>query len=294
MRRFPYVLLDVFTHNALEGNQLAVVTDARSLSDAEMQAIAKETNLSETTFILPREATVEREHGIRVRIFTVQEELPFAGHPTLGTAWYLNHQRGEPTVELELNVGKIPVTFTSGSDGRLTGEMRQRDPEFGEVYSPEVISQATGVPLGHFDRSLPIQTVSTGMPFTIVPIHSLAAMHELRVDQKAATAFARERGGKFFYFVSRQTETAGATLHARMQFYNGEDPATGSAAGCCTAWAVQHGVLDSEARGMIEQGLEIGRPSFLQIRARKIANGVTDVRVGGGVTEIAHGEFALR
>lgn len=294
MRRYPYVLLDVFTHNPLEGNQLAVFTNARGLSDAEMQALAKETNLSETTFILPREASVERERGMRVRIFTTQEELPFAGHPTLGTAWYLRQQRTEAIIELELNVGKIPVTFTPDANGRLTGEMRQRDPEFGQMYSPEVISEATGVPVGHFDRSLPIQTVSTGMPFTIVPMNSLDAMQALHVDQQAATAFARERGGKFFYFVSRQVETTGATLHARMQFYNGEDPATGSAAGCCTAWAVQHGVLASEAHGLIEQGLEIGRPSFLQIRGRKTADGVTDVRVGGGVVQIAHGEFALR
>jgi trans-2,3-dihydro-3-hydroxyanthranilate isomerase len=294
MRRYPYVLLDVFTHNVLEGNQLAVVSDARGLSDSEMQALAKETNLSETTFILPREAATEAARGVRVRIFTVQEELPFAGHPTLGTAWHIHQQRAENTVELELNVGKIPVTFTTGADGKLSGEMRQRDPEFGEVFSAEVIARATGVPLEHIDRSLPIQTVSTGMPFTIVPILSLAAMRELRVDQQAASAFARERGGKFFYFVSRETETAGATLHARMQFYNGEDPATGSAAGCCTAWAVQHGVLASEERGLIEQGLEIKRPSFIHIRGRKIANGVTDVRVGGGVVEIAHGEFVLR
>jgi trans-2,3-dihydro-3-hydroxyanthranilate isomerase len=293
MRRYPYVLLDVFTHNVLEGNPLAVVSDARGLSDSEMQALAKETNLSETTFILPREAAAEAEHGVRVRIFTVQEELPFAGHPTLGTAWHIHKQRAENTVELELNVGKIPVTFTTGADGKLIGEMRQRDPEFGEVFSAEVIARATGVPLEHIDRSLPSQTVSTGMPFTIVPIRSLAAMRELRVDQQAASAFARERGGKFFYFVSRETATAGATLHARMQFYNGEDPATGSAAGCCTAWAVQHGVLASEERGLIEQGLEIKRPSFIQIRGRKTANGVTDVRVGGGVVEIAHGEFVL-
>jgi trans-2,3-dihydro-3-hydroxyanthranilate isomerase len=294
MRRYPYVLLDVFTHNVLEGNQLAVLSDARGLSDSEMQALAKETNLSETTFILPREATAEAERGVRVRIFTVQEELPFAGHPTLGTAWHIHQQRAENTVELELNVGKIPVTFTTGADGKLIGEMRQRDPEFGEVFSAEVIARATGVPLEHIDRSLPSQTVSTGMPFTIVPIRSLAAMRELRVDQKAASTFARERGGKFFYFVSRETVTAGATLHARMQFYNGEDPATGSAAGCCTAWAVQHGVLASEERGLIEQGLEIKRPSFIQIRGRKTANGVTDVRVGGGVVEIARGEFVLR
>jgi trans-2,3-dihydro-3-hydroxyanthranilate isomerase len=304
MRRFPYVLLDVFTHNALEGNQLAVISDARGLSGAEMQALAKETNLSETTFILPRDAAVEAERGVRVRIFTVQEELEFAGHPTLGTAWHIYQQamnqqptqlrRAEATVSLDLNVGKIPVTFTTGADGKLTGEMRQRDPEFGEVFSPEEIARATGVPPGHIDRSLPIQTVSTGMPFTIVPLQSLAAMHSLHVDQQAATAFASERGGKFFYFVSRQTEAAGATLHARMQFYNGEDPATGSAAGCCTAWAVQHGVLASEEHGLIEQGLEISRPSFLQIRGRKTAKGVTDIRVGGGVVEIARGEFVLQ
>jgi trans-2,3-dihydro-3-hydroxyanthranilate isomerase len=293
-RHYGYVLLDVFTHNALEGNQLAVFTDARGLSDTEMQALAKETNLSETTFIFPREEEVERESGVRVRIFTTQEELPFAGHPTLGTAWQLQQQRGGEVVELELNVGKIPVRFSAGSDGRMEGEMRQRDPEFGECYSVAAVSQATGVPLDFFDGALPIQTVSTGTPFTIAALKSLAAMRELRVDQKGANAFAREHNSRFFYFVSQETETEGATLHARMQFYNGEDPATGSAAGCCTAWAVQHGVLASEKQGLIEQGLEIGRPSFIRIRGRKTDEGVTDVRVGGGVVKIAEGKFALR
>jgi trans-2,3-dihydro-3-hydroxyanthranilate isomerase len=293
-RRYPYVLLDVFTHNALEGNQLAVFTDARGLSDAEMQALAKETNLSETTFILPREQRVEHEQGIRVRIFTVQEELPFAGHPTLGTAWYLQQQRNINVVELELNVGKIPVSFSVDAEGQTTGEMRQRDPEFGQTYRAEEVAQATALPLKFIDATLPIQTVSTGTAFTIVALKSLAAMRELRVDQKGASAFAKAHGSRFFYFVSRETETPGATLHARMQFYNGEDPATGSAAGCCTAWAVQYGVLASEAQGLIEQGLEIGRPSFIHIKGRKTALGVTDVRVGGGVVEIARGEFVLR
>ncbi len=290
-RRYPYVLLDVFTHKALEGNQLAVLTDARGLSDSQMQAIAKETNLSETTFILPRPQQEERERGIRVRIFTVQEELPFAGHPTLGTAWYLHQQRKDELVELDLNVGKIPVRFTLDRSGRLIGEMRQRDPEFGAIYSAQQIARATGVPQDFFDPSLPIQTVSTGIPFTIVPLKSLAAMRELRVHQPSAAAFAREHSTQFFYFVSRQTETPGATLHARMQFYNGEDPATGSAAGCCAAWAVQHGVLASEQHGLIEQGLEIGRPSFLQIRGLKTAQSVTDIRVGGGVVKVSEGEF---
>jgi trans-2,3-dihydro-3-hydroxyanthranilate isomerase len=293
-RRYSYMLLDVFTHNPLEGNQLAVFTDARGLSNAEMQALAKETNLSETTFVLPREPELERERGVRVRIFTTQEELPFAGHPTLGTAWCLRRLRGEDLVQLELNVGKIPVSFASSADGKLVGEMRQRDPEFGEVYEAEAVAGATGVPLDFIDTALPVQTVSTGTAFTIVALKSLAAMRELRVDQKSASAFAREHGGRFFYFVCRETETPGATLHARMQFYNGEDPATGSAAGCCTAWAVQYGVLQSEERGLIEQGLEIGRPSFLQIRGQKTATGVTGVRVGGGVVEVAHGEFVMQ
>jgi trans-2,3-dihydro-3-hydroxyanthranilate isomerase len=293
-RRYPYVLLDVFTHNALEGNQLAVFTDASGLSDADMQALAKETNLSETTFILPRAADVERDRGVRVRIFTTQEELSFAGHPTLGTAWHLWQQRAGDLVELELNVGKIPVTFSTGVEGRPTGEMRQRDPEFGEIHSAEAVAQATRVPLDFFETALPIQTVSTGTPFIIVALKSLAAMRELRVDQKSASEFTKQHHSQFFYFVSRETETPGATLHARMQFYSGEDPATGSAAGCCTAWAVQHGVLASEQQGLIEQGLEIGRPSFLHIRGRKTATGVTEVRVGGGVVEIARGEFVLR
>jgi trans-2,3-dihydro-3-hydroxyanthranilate isomerase len=293
-RHYPYVLLDVFTHNALEGNQLAVFTDARGLSDAEMQALAKETNLSETTFILPREKDVERERGVRVRIFTTQEELLFAGHPTLGTAWHLQQQRNVNLVELELNVGKIPISFATSAAGRLVGEMRQRDPEFGQTYGAKEVAKATGVPMDFLDTALPIQTVSTGTAFTIVALKSLAAMRELRVDQKSASEFTRKHDSRFFYFVSRETETPGATLHARMQFYNGEDPATGSAAGCCTAWAVQHCVLASDEQGLIEQGLEIGRPSFIQIRGRKTALGVTDVRVGGGVVEIARGEFVLQ
>src|SRR5437899_4527680 len=109
MRRFSYLVLDVFTSYALAGNQLAVFTDGRGLSDAEMQLLAKETNLSETTFIIPRQAAIERERGVQVRIFTVQEELPFAGHPTLGTATVLR-RKNEPKIELDLRVGRIPVT----------------------------------------------------------------------------------------------------------------------------------------------------------------------------------------
>src|ERR1700757_2234561 len=130
-RRVPFVQVDVFTSVPLEGNQLAVFADGRSLSDAEMQAIAKEMNLSETTFILPRDAATERERGVRVRIFTVEEELPFAGHPTLGTAFALRGNSGTEKVVLELNVGKIPVVFEEKSWEPALGEMTQLDPTFG-------------------------------------------------------------------------------------------------------------------------------------------------------------------
>src|SRR5438309_8740668 len=123
-RRLSFISVDVFTAVPLEGNQLAVFTDGRGLSDAEMQAIAREMNLSETTFVLPRDPAVERERGVRVRIFTVGEELPFAGHPTLGTAMVLRKAKASEVV-LELNVGKVPVRFVETPGQPVFGEMTQ-------------------------------------------------------------------------------------------------------------------------------------------------------------------------
>ena len=292
-RSFPYVQLDVFTNKALEGNQLAVFTDARGLATEEMQAIARETNLSETTFIFPRNADTERERGIQVRIFTVGEELEFAGHPTLGTAYYLHKTTGQETINLDLKVGKIPVRFSTDNHGHLRGEMRQRDPEFGQIHSIEAVAEGTGIPIDAFEPSLPIQTVSTGMPFVITPLKSLEHMRKLNFNWMRSAEYLAKTDGKFFYLVTLETVSVEAMLHARMIFYNGEDPATGSAAGCCTAWAVQHGVLGSEEQGMIEQGLAIKRPSRIFIRATKVGTGVTNVRVAGGVVQVSSGEFSL-
>src|SRR6058998_890415 len=127
-RRLPFIQFDVFTSQPLEGNPLAVFHDGRGLSDDDMQAIAREMNLSETTFILPRDAATERERGVRVRIFTVQEELPFAGHPTLGTAFALRGQTGASEVRLDLNVGQVPVGFEESPGQPVFGEMTQLDP----------------------------------------------------------------------------------------------------------------------------------------------------------------------
>jgi len=284
---------DVFSSKALEGNSLAVFFDGRGLSDAEMQSIAKEMNLSETTFILPRDAALEGNQGVRVRIFTVQEELPFAGHPTLGTAFALRGNSGKREVTLELNVGKVPVRFEDSSGQPTFGEMTQMDPMFGVKHDREAVAAATGLRLEDFDSSLPIQTVSTGVPFAIAPLKSLAVMQNLHIDLNRAAAYLKTSGTKFFYFVTRETVDREARLHSRMLFYNGEDPATGSAAGCTAAWMVEHGVANPEERVLIEQGVEMKRPSRIFVRASRRDNRVVNVRVGGNAIEVMRGEFLL-
>jgi len=290
---YSFVTLDVFTSRPLEGNQLAVFSDARGLSDSDMQRLAKEMNLSETTFILPRDAAVQRAEGHKVRIFTVNEELPFAGHPTLGTAWYLRQQTGTADIVLDLKVGKVPVHFEQ-RDGLWFGEMRQAEPQFGRTHEHAEIARVLGVQTSDLDENLPIQTVSTGMPFTMVPFRSLTRLQSLNVTWHQMAGYLAKIGGPaFFYFVCRETVQPDTTLHARMMFYNGEDPATGSAAGCCTAWAVRHGVLAPETQGMIEQGLEIRRPSAIYVRASKLGDNVTNVRVGGNVVHLIDGKVTM-
>ena len=230
MRRFPFVTVDVFTFKKLEGNQLAVFTDAKGLADAEMQALAREMAFSETTFIIPRAPDIEARHGVKVRIFTVESELPFAGHPTLGTAFVLRGATGANELFLDLPVGKIPVRF-SEREGQTFGEMTQRDPEFGMVHRREEIASTCDISVDEIDPDLPIETVSTGNPFIIVALRSLDMIRNLAVEWRHIAKYAMSHDAAFFYFVTRQTEDPAATLQARMIFFGGEDPATGSAAG---------------------------------------------------------------
>jgi len=289
-RRFAMAQWDVFSSKPLEGNSLAVFFDAGGLSDAEMQALAREMNLSETTFIFPRDARVERERGLRVRIFTIQQELPFAGHPTLGTAFALRGKSRRKQIVLDLNVGKVPVQFEDTPGQPSFGEMTQLDPVFGIPHDREAVARATGLRAEDFDPSLPIETVSTGVAFTVVPLKSLAVIQNLRVDLNQASEYLEKTGGKFLYFVTRETADRAARLHARMLFYNGEDPATGSAAGCTAAWMVAHGVANPDERVLIEQGLEMRRPSRIFVRASRSGNRIVNVRVGGNAIEVLRGE----
>jgi trans-2,3-dihydro-3-hydroxyanthranilate isomerase len=294
LRRFPFLQLDVFSSRPFEGNSLAVFPDGRGLSDLDMQALAREMNLSETTFVLPRDPAIERERGVRVRIFTVQEELPFAGHPTLGTAFALRGSTGATEVVLDLNAGRVPVRFEDSPGQPVFGEMTQVDPKFGLIHDRETVIRATSLRDGDIDPSLPIQTISTGLPFTIVPLRGLDVIRRLQVDLVRAGEYLKQTGGgQFFYFVARETVDRAARLHARMLFYGGEDPATGSAAGCATAWMVAHGVAQPDERVLIEQGIEMLRPSRIFVRASRVDNRVVNVRVGGNVVEVLRGEVSF-
>jgi trans-2,3-dihydro-3-hydroxyanthranilate isomerase len=289
-RRLPFVQLDVFTAVPLEGNQLAVLPDARGLSDDQMQALAREMNLSETTFVFPRDAATERERGVRVRIFTTTEELPFAGHPTLGTAMALRGSSGAEEIALDLNVGRIPVRF-SVRDGLPFGVMTQRNPQFGQTHTREAVARAAGLALEDIADDVPIQTVSTGNAFAMVPLRSLAVLQNLSPTWSAMNEFLSKADAKFFYFVSRQTVNPQAKLQARMIFYNGEDPATGSAAGPCIAWAVKHGVVPPEEQALIEQGVEMKRRSRIFASAGRQGDQVVNVRVGGHAVEVVRGDI---
>ena len=306
-RTYEFVQLDVFTQTPLTGNPLAVFTDARGLDDGEMQALSREMNLSETTFILPRDPATEAHEGKKVRIFTVAEELPFAGHPTLGTALHLYASRAAPVSEqsdqivLDLKAGKIPVRFTANPknagrnrvDGQVFGEMRQCDPEFGVAFSREEVARVIGITANEIPPEWPVQSVSTGLPFTIVPFRNPRTLTNLKFPFAQAEEFLKNNGGKFFYFVCPERREDRLEARARMFFYSGEDPATGSAAGCAASWMVQHGIATSDEQVVIRQGVEIRRSSEMYVRATRNGQRVTNVRVGGYAVEVLRGTVTI-
>ena len=328
-----YFVVDVFTETPLAGNPLAVVLNTCGLTTEQMQAIAREFNLSETTFIERRSAEVERAEGVRVRVFTTQEELPFAGHPTLGTASVLKMIAPETlqgdTVTLALKVGPVPVRFAPDAADRaaIFGEMTQREPEFGAELDAAEVAPLLGLAFDDLDPALPPQVVSTGAPFALVVLQSMEALARLKVDQEKAPAWLRQRGGRWFYVLApalvqnengakhqnengakhqnengakRQNEDSAKHQNqnptkwcARMQFYGGEDPATGSAAGCAISYLVARNATPSGTRVHVRQGVEMGRPSDLYLSAKKDFARVTDVRVAGSTVLVAKGQLFL-
>ena len=303
-RTYEFVQLDVFTQTPLAGNPLAIFPDARGLNNADMQALAREMNLSETTFIFPRDVATEARDGKNVRIFTVEQELPFAGHPTLGTALYLYASEPNPKeaaeIILDLKAGKIPVRFTATSenheqrvDGQVFGEMRQRDPEFETPLSRDEVARVIGIADDEISQEWPIQPVSTGLTFTIVPFRNRQTLSDLKFSYIQAAEFLKKSGANFFYFLCPERRVGRLEARARMFFYGGEDPATGSAAGCAASWMVRHGVAKNDEQVVIRQGIECRRPSEMHVRATRERGRVSNVRVGGYAVEILRGSVVL-
>jgi trans-2,3-dihydro-3-hydroxyanthranilate isomerase len=294
MEKLTFYIVDVFAEEKYAGNQLAVVRDTAGLSDEEMLNITKEMNYSETTFILSDD---QRNGGYDVRIFTPAQEVPFAGHPTLGTAYIIQQEIIKEPVEkiiLNLKVGQIPVTFNYTGKEKDILWMQQKEPAFGDTAEPGPVSEILGIDESDIEERFPIQEVSTGLPFIIVPLKTLEAVKRAKMGREKYLRFIQDRKAKAVLVFCPETYSQENNLNDRMFFdcYGiREDPATGSANGCLAGYLVKHRYFGkSQIDIQVEQGYEIGRPSLLYLRAEN-KEGQIDISVGGKVVMIARGEL---
>jgi trans-2,3-dihydro-3-hydroxyanthranilate isomerase len=307
MRKLRYHLVDVFTDRQFGGNPLAVFTDGRGLSTGTMQLIAKEMNLSETTFVLPAE---DEANNFRVRIFTPMQELPMAGHPTVGTTHVLARERmietsgrenvaGTTTIRLEEGVGTIPVEIVWKDGAADFIEMSQPLPTFGARFEDAgQIAETLSLDAAMIDSRYPVEVVSCGVPFLYVPLASLDAARRARVRTDLMEKFLGNFAAKDIFVFTTETETEGSGVHSRMFApLDGipEDPATGAASGPLGCYLVHHNVVASRTELDItsEQGIEMGRPSFIRIRVQHDAGKITRVRVGGRCRYMGGGYLEL-
>ena len=292
---FEYCTLDVFTDRRFGGNPLAVVLDARGIDDATMQSVAREFNYSETTFVLP---PADPAHAARVRIFTPGGELPFAGHPTVGTAFALASLGrigpGERDIVFEEAVGPVPVSIDRHADGSIHGctLTTAQSPELVEVI--EDLAGAAAM-LGLAASAVPSrpEVWSCGVPFLVVPLATVDALSAARLDLERWQALLGDRSTQKLYPVARNGETS---WRARM-FAPGlgvaEDPATGSAAAALAGWLAEHAGNDGPQNWEIQQGLEMGRPSAIALSYDQTGGTARRVRVGGRAVMVARGTLSL-
>ena len=281
MAAFRYVIADVFTDRPLEGNQLAVFTDAREIPEAQLQPLAREMNLSETVFVLPPE---QRGHA-RIRIFTPARELPFAGHPTLGTAFVLGGPLQLTEIALETGAGVVPVALEREGPRIVFGRMAQPLPAVEPYSDPESLLGALGVA----ESALPVELYDNGARFAYVGLRSPDEVAALAPDQGRLRDLPGNCGFSCFAREGRRWKT-------RMfapQFGVAEDPATGSAAGPLALHVARHGLIAFGEEIEISQGAEIGRPSTLYARVEGSVDAVERVEVGGSAVIVARGEFRL-
>jgi trans-2,3-dihydro-3-hydroxyanthranilate isomerase len=290
MRKLRYHLVDVFTDRAFGGNPLAVFTNGRGIQPELMQSIAKELNLSETTYVLPPE---NPENDYRVRIFTPGAELPMAGHPTIGTSFILAREhmiklRGEETtIKLEEGVGTISVqlNFKDGQADLIW--MQQPLPRFGPRFDDAaLIAEMLSIAPEAIETRWPIEVVSCGVPFLFVPLKDLAAIRATRLRLDVWEKNLRPTGVSEVFVFTKETEFEGSSVHSRM-FAPGlgitEDPATGGASGPLGCYLVRHEVFPAtqKAEFTSEQGIEMGRPSIIKIVIEQDAGEISRVTVGG-------------
>jgi trans-2,3-dihydro-3-hydroxyanthranilate isomerase len=300
-RSYRYLHLDVFTEALFGGNQLAVFADARGLGSRTMQAIAKEMNFSETTFVLPADG---EDTDMRVRIFTPGEELPMAGHPVIGTAFALACTGvlapDRPRVVFGLGVGPTNVDLVWGDEHLSFAWMTQRNPAFGTpAREPAAAARALRLPEAAVTgTNLPVQSVSCGVPFLIVPLMSREAVDAARMDADAHASLCREMAidEQPVYLFSTERGGDDTVAYSRM-FGPGigipEDPATGSAAGPLGCYLLRHEVVAAaDARAMVFlQGARMGRPSFMHVSIGAAGQDITTVRVGGRAVLAGDGIF---
>jgi len=294
MPQIPYSIGDVFAEKQYAGNQLAVVHPGTQLSDEEMQTIAREFHFSETTFIL---SDTEHDGGWDVRIFTPAEEVPFAGHPTLGTAFIIQQEFIHQPVDqltLHLKAGDIPVSFAR-VNGKPLLWMKQLEPAFGNTYDMETFAALLSLEPEQIDARWPIQTVSTGLPFIIVPLTNLAAVKLARIQPAVYARLIEHSDAKAVFIFCPEAYDESHQVNSRMfaDFFDvPEDPATGSANGCLAAYLVQHRYFgNTQIDIQVEQGYEIQRPSVLHLRASQNSDQTIQIHVGGQVQSIAKGEL---
>jgi trans-2,3-dihydro-3-hydroxyanthranilate isomerase len=298
-----YIHVDVFTDKALEGNQLAVFPEPGRLDTGLMQAITREMNFSECTFVLPP----EKGGDIRMRIFTPSEELPMAGHPTIGTTFALAREgtitHGRTDFVFELGVGPTPVSLEWKQGELAFAWMTQQLPSFGGVVKDRrALATAVGLSETDLPADIPAQVVSCGVPFLFVPITSRAAVDALSVDRRALARCCSEAGidelPTFFFTSEGPAEGAAHAVYSRMLapgFGITEDPATGAASGPLGCYLLHHRVVTADAALNILslQGVAMKRPSRIHISIESAAGKITRVRVGGRSVIIGRGELEL-
>jgi trans-2,3-dihydro-3-hydroxyanthranilate isomerase len=296
-----YLHYDVFTDEPFTGNQLAVFLDGRGLSAGRMQALAREMNFAESTFILPAEAAGT---DVRMRIFTPFTELPIAGHPTIGSTFALAHtgviRPGAPRVVFGLGVGPIPVDL-EWEDGRLRfAWMTQLNPTFGRVVDRRAaVAAALGLAEADLLPDLPVQEVSCGLPFLMVPIRSPQAVDRAVSDASAFRRYTESTGINLpIFFFALLPAGSEETVRSRMfapEFGIVEDPATGGASGPLGCYLLRYGLLsaDGATRIVSLQGAAMGRPSRIHVNIASRGSEITQVKVGGRAVLVASGEIVV-